>query len=400
MTSFKSCLLAVVGALPVVALAQTAPQAPTGIVLGGGLFLKPVLDLSYLHDSNLYRQETDETSASAYVIAPGVGLEYLSADDTYRIGYQGEFANYDTDGFDDYGESDLLFEASLNQTGRHRLAFNLARDEGHDPFGTERTETQPLSQRDVDEFVRTSGRAAYTFGAPSAMLNMTVFADGLSKDYQNNRDLTQYLDRSIFGGGVEGKWRISPRTGLLADVRVRKIEFDTVRPTFSARDGTEQRIRVGGQWFASSTVSGRVLVGAMRREFDANDREDFSSFDWEAVISWHPMTYTEIVLDGGHSTQESYFEESDFIDVNRIGLRWVQSWNERFKTGLSGDLMSFEFEGFDRSDDIVSGQVYGELELTRNLKAHLSFQINNRDTNVPSLDFDRSLTQLRLQFAL
>ena len=400
MMPFKSCLLVCLGALPVTGLAQTAPQPPMGIVLGGGLFLKPVLDLSYLHDSNLYRQETSETSASAYVISPGVGLEYLSSDDIYRIGYQGEFATYDTDGFDDYGESDLLFEANVNQSGRHRLAVNLARDEGHDPFGTERTESQPSSQRDVDEFVRTSGRLAYTFGAPSAMLNMTVFVDGMSKEYQNNRDLTRDLDRDIFGGGIAGKWRISPRTGLLADARVRNIQFKDVNPAFSARDGSEQRIRVGGQWFASSTVSGRVLVGTMRREFDASDREDFSSLDWELAVTWHPATYTEIVLDGGHSTQESYFGQADFIDVNRIGLSWVQNWNQRFKTGLSGDLRRYDFEGFDRSDDFVNGLLFGELELTRNLTVHLSFQIDNRDTNIQSLDYDRSLTQLRLQFAL
>lgn len=382
------------------ASAHAQADAPLGIPLGGGLLFKPAVGLSYLYDSNLYRQKTNETDATAWVVSPALGLEYLASDNIIRLDYQGQYAGYDTVSSDDFRDSDIFFEARMNQTGRHRVQVNLGRDEGHDPFGTERTENLPITQRDLDKWVITSGRLAYTFGAPSAFLNLTVSGDAQKKDYRNNRAVTQFLERSLFGVGGELKFRFSPRTSLLFDVGHREIEYDAVAIGATTRDGSEQRARVGIQWLASSKMVGRVLAGAFKRDFDAANRKDFTSFDWEASISWRPLSYTEFTLDGSHSTQESYFDQSDFIDVQRIGLNWIHQWGSRFESGLGAAFTRYNFEGFNRSDDIISGLAYGQFEFTRRITARLSLEANDRSSNQSVFDFDRYVTQLRLNVAL
>ena len=65
-------------------------------------------------------------------------------------------------------------------------------------------------------------------------------------------------------------------------------------------------------------------MGVLRREMDADDREDFSGADWEVAISWAPTSYSEVVLESGRGFQESYFEQANFISIEHLGLRWRQ----------------------------------------------------------------------------
>ncbi len=399
---------ALISAVSATSFAQsgTPPGEPSGINFGGGLFLKPVLDATYLYDSNLYRQDANETDAQASVIAPGVALEYLTADNVLRAGYRGEYAFYDTSSSDDYSDSDLFLEARLNEGGRHRIAVNVLRDEGHDPFGTERTELTPSQQnRDVDEWTATSARLAYTFGAPSATFNLTLWGDGLMREYDTNRADTQFLDRDIFGGGAEAKVRISPRTGLLFDIQHHSIEYDFVRVGQTARDGTELLVRGGFQWFASAKTLGRVRIGLVQRDFDATNRDDFSGVNWEAAISYRPVTYSEFVIDTSRTAQESYFDGADFIDVSRIGAKWTHGWSPRFETGLSLAFAQYSFEGANRDDDLLIGGFYGQYELLRSVKMRAGVDGSSRDSNAVDaqlrpLNFDRFVPYLRLQFAL
>lgn len=400
---------AIISALSATSYAQTGtpPGEPAGISFGGGMFLKPVLDATYLYDSNLYRQSDDETSAQASVISPGVALEYLSSNNVVRLGYRGDYAFYDTSSADDYADSDFFFESRINEGGRHRLAISLMRDEGHDPFGTERTEGSVLQGRDVDEWTATSGKLAYTIGAPSATFNLTLWGDGMAREYDNNREDnggllgTKYLDRKIMGGGAEAKVRISPRTGLLIDVQHHDIEYDLKSPTAtSKRDGSEFLARAGFQWFASAKTLGRVRVGLVKRDFDAKDREDFSGLNWELAVSYRPVTYSEIVIDTSRSALESYFDQADFIDVTRFGLKWTHGWTPRFETGVSLTLAQYSFEGVNRDDDLVLYGLYGQYDLLRSVKMRVGVDGNSRDSSQTNLDFDRFMPYVRLQFAL
>lgn len=383
-----SALLAVTPALA---------QDGKGISLGSGWTVAPGVSVDMLHDSNFYRQQQNEQSASGAIVRPELGLEYLTRGNQFRLTQSGEFGAYNTESYDDYQHYDIGFDARLNQTGRHRFRLSALRDEGHDPFGTERTEVSPITQRDVDEFVNTSGEAAYTFGSPSATVNATLFAGGAKREYQNNRDVTAFLDRDRVGGGGELRVRVGPRTGLLLDVSHYDIKFDTVRPTFSSRDGTEQRARLGMQWQASSKTTGRFLVGALRREMDADDRADFDAFDWEVALSWQPTSYSEVIFESGRSTQESYFEQSNFINVEQIGVRWRQGWTPRLYSNTALFATRYKFEGFVREDELLLAQVRLGYEVTRQFTTEIGVDAQDRNSNQDQFDFDRFVSHLRLQ---
>ncbi len=387
------------GALALLAALPAAAQEADGIALGSGWSLQPSVTAELQHDSNFYRQDDNEESATGTLITPQLGLEYLTRKNQFRLTQRGEFASYSTGSFDDYARYDIGFDASINEGGQHRFKLSALRDEGSDPFGTERTELVPATQRDVDEFVLTSGEASYTFGAPKALLNVTVFAGGSSKEYQNNRDVTAILDRDRAGGGGELRVRISPRTGLLLDASHYDVKFDTATNE-SLRDGSEQRARVGLQWQATATTTGRVRVGVLRRNMDADDREDFSAADWEVAISWQPTSYSEVVFESGRGTQEAYFEQSDFIDVEHIGLRWHQEWSSRLYSwvGLLGTR--YAFEGFDREDDVIQANALLGYAFTRQFSLEAGVLMQDRDSNEDQFDFDRLVSHLRLQLQL
>ncbi|MES0873928.1 outer membrane beta-barrel protein [Sinimarinibacterium thermocellulolyticum] len=374
-------------------------QQPTGIALGSGWSIEPSLATALEYDDNFYRQADAERTATGTLITPQLDLVYLTRKNQLRLSQRGEFATYNTGNFDDYAHYDIGLDARINEGGQHRFKLSALRDEGSDPFGTERSELTPATQRDVDEFVLTAADIAYTYGAPSARLNLTLFAGGTSKEYQNNRDLTRILDRDRVGGGSELRVRISPRTGLLFDVSHYEVQFDTV-VAGSTRDGSEQRARVGLQWQATATTTGRVRVGALRREMDAADRDDFSGADWEAAISWQPTSYAEVVFESGRGIQEAYFEESDFIDVEHIGLRWYQQWSAQWYSQLGVRGTRYTFEGFDREDDVIQTDALLGLQLTRQFGIEAGLLMQDRDSNQDQFDFDRLISHLRLRLRL
>jgi hypothetical protein len=391
--------------LAVCAVALSGPAlaaTEAGVPLGSGWTLTPSVGVTALYDSNLYRQDIDETTATGSLITPGLGLNYLTSKNTFSLAYAGQFGAYNTSSADDYGHNDVSLTAKLNQGGRNRFDLGVSRDENHDPFGTERTETIPSTQRDVDEFALTSAYAAYTFGAPSATLNVTLRGDIDDKSYSNNRFATQYLDRSKAGGGLEVRVRLSPKTGLLLDTQYHEVSFDETDPasTKGTRDGTELRARVGIQWFATSTFVGRARIGWFQRDNDSSAREDLSTVDWELSMTYMPTTYSRFVVEGSHSTQESYFDQADFIDVMRFGGQWIHNWSTPFQTGVGAYYNQYSFEGYTRDDDVFNGSLYAKYAFTRWATLRLSINADNRQSNLDSLDFDRYVSALTLEFAL
>ncbi|HET8881889.1 MAG TPA: outer membrane beta-barrel protein [Solimonas sp.] len=384
-----------------------------GVDLGSGWRFLPELDASVLHDSNLYSQEHDKQATTAEIVAPKLGLEFLTPSDLFHLGYDGAFGFYDTTNADNYSDNDVTFEAKINQTGHNRLNAKLAHDEGHDPFGTERTETTippAVRDRDVDEYSVESARLEYILGAPSSAMNLSLSGDYADKHYDNNRSIpfgsvnigTRYLDRSTAGGTVGVRYAVSARTSLLLDLRYHAIDFDNVAPASieGSRDGKEYRARAGVQWIATEKVVGRILLGGFWRDNDEQVRKDFNSFDWDAQIIYRPVTYSRITLQTSHSTLESYFDQANFIDVKAAGAKWTHDWSDRFQTGLSGYYYHYEFKGAGRKDGVFAGSVYGRYELTRWLAARASFDANNRDSDVSGLDFDRYIAQFRLELAI
>lgn len=403
--------LGLLSSLP--AFADNTKQ-PAGIPLGSGWTVLPEFDAAYLRDSNLYRQEDKETSASATVLYPQLGAQYLSADDRYSLKYDGEFGFYDTTDRDNYANNSFAFKAEVNQTGRNRLDFSAGRKESRDPFGTQRTEVDPVSQRDVDQWALSSVDAAYTYGAPTATLNLTLGGDYSSKRYSNNRSLTDYLDYDRAGLQGELRYRVSPVTAALFNLQYHVIRFPNdpessstiINPAVLAtRDGDEINARVGAQWQPAATLTMRGTVGYFQRNSKSSERTDRKSLDWEAVLNYQPTSYSLFVVEGSHSTEETYLLASSFLDRQRAGGRWQQGWTDRLTTSFGGYYNFYKFVGFDRSDTLLTGSFYldydlsGYIGIPRMITARLSYDISNRNSTADGFDFNRNVLGLRLNMA-
>lgn len=385
-----------------------AAKPEAGIPFEGGWTLIPELDLGYLYDSNLYRQEDDETDAQVGVVKPGLGLRYLRPGDSYLLAYAGSYGFHSTTSRDNYSDNDVVFSAEMNQTGRNRLSLHASYDEGHDPRGTARTENlaEQFPFDDVDEWATGAAQATYVFGAPTAALNLTASADYKKKSYTNNKYRNAVFDFETVGGLVGFRYRLTPATAALFDLQYHEITFDELVPGFTSLNGDEIRARLGAQWQPSSTLQLRALAGAFKRDNDTPDRKDLSTLDWETVLNYQPQPQTLLILEGGHNTQETYLGGVDFIDVKRFGGRWVQTWTDRFNTGLNGFYNRYQFRGEDRNDKVWAGGVYLEYDISgslgwpRIITTRLSFDLEDRNSDAPLLDFKRHVGALNVIIAL
>ncbi|MGH7461694.1 MAG: outer membrane beta-barrel protein, partial [Longimicrobiales bacterium] len=265
----------------------------SGMRLAPGVRLEPAIGTRLSFTDNAYRTDAEKTDAAGLVVDPSLVLAYSPSHGKYRLGYEGQVGAFDTSDQDNYTDSQFYLTGMLTPLLRHRVDFDLRYKDGHDPFGTNRTQGQPaIRDRELDRWNETGVAGKYTFGHGEATLNLYGRAGLLDKEYKTNREDsfgagsgTRYLDygSTLIGGGVI--YRLTAKTRLVLDLEQQDIDYDLEFPTGSF-DGDSQRALLGARWIATAKTSGEFLLGYYARNFDDNGRTDVSGVDWQVRVDW------------------------------------------------------------------------------------------------------------------
>ncbi|MGH8530094.1 MAG: outer membrane beta-barrel protein [Nevskiales bacterium] len=328
-------LLAGVTAVSLAAIAQEDAGAPVGIKLAPGVRAVALLDADLAYTSNFFYQPDNEKSSVGVILKPGLKIEGDKGAFVYNLGLIGDIGKYDVRGdLDDY--EDTRFDAGFtwDAATRHRFGARFIRLDDHDPFGTVRTESSAVGQRDLDEWHENQFDLTYRFGANDAKINVELGTGTRDREYDTNRGFTQFLDFSIDEVRAAVLYNLSSKTALLADIIDSDISYDENLVGFP-RDGEEQRIRAGVRWKATGKTIGDVRVGKVKREFDDPAARDFDETDYDASLTWSPRVQTQLSARIGRASLESYLVETRFIDNEFYILDWTQDWSSLFRTSLS-----------------------------------------------------------------
>lgn len=400
----------------VAGLACSAHALDQGVKVGDGntrVFTSVEGGLRY--DDNFFRTANNEEGALTTTVAPEFRLQLLPGKTTtVNLGLEAEAGFIDTRSEDDYLDHRVYANIRTNPLTRHLLEGELSRNDGHDQFGLRRTEGTAAQNADLDQWHEDVASVLYRFGAPSARINVQVEAEIFQRQYETNRDQTQFLDfdRDTYTGTVF--YNHSPKTTALLQYRHREIEYDDVRANVFARDGDEERLLVGLRWAATAKTVGDIRIGRVERDFDNNrtgggaatPREDFEGTQWEVGISWSPKSYDTIRLSSRSDILESFIDQADFIESESTRLDWTHEWNSRLSTTAFGFLGTDTFEnsaasfgGSDREDDVDGLGAEVSYEIGKSWLATGTVQFEDRDSNVDARDFDNTSYFIGLKFA-
>mgnify|MGYP002777175767 CR=1 FL=1 len=368
----------------------------------GALRVMPVLGLTLGHDSNITRVSDGEISSFVTVVSPGVRVESGEGASRFFLAYEADLARYADSSIDNYNDHLLSAGFNVEADSRNRFGATASLERGHDARGTGAREGDffDFEGRDPDEWRQNSLNGTYDFGAEGARGSLGLMAGTRNIEYRNNREYTQFRDRSEnYLGGYFG-WRIQPKTRALLQVRQTNIEYDVAPPRGRPKlDSTERELFAGLEFDATGKTTGRVLAGRIEKDFDAGVYEDFSGFGWEVGVQFRPRSYSVIDVATRRSTDETNTflrdvvsgDGSSFILRRDLTAAWTHGWNDRFNTTLDLGTSTDEYEeGTVREDDYTFFGVSAKYAFRPWLAMGAGFKSYSRDSDVPQFEYDRN----------
>jgi polysaccharide biosynthesis protein VpsM len=367
---------------------RAAESDTYGMKIGAGSRLILSLDTSTRYWSNYYFQEDDETSAFGLVVSPSALLTTDRGALRYQVGASAEAGAVDLEGdADDYVDGQVGGSFEWSPLTRHRLSGGASWRFDHDPFGTRRTEASGLMDRKLDRWEQQGANVVYHFGAPNATLNLETELSAFDREYQTNRDSTQFLDHDITALRGTVFYKISSKTSLLAEVIRAEIDYDNVQSGFPSRAGDLTRYRIGARWLATGKTTGTVKIGRLERNFDSSVQESLDEVDWEVAVLWEPRVRDRISFSTGRETEESYINAARIIDNQFYQLSWTHDWTGLLRSRVTYGFDDLDFRGINRQDDIQKLVLGLEYKPTRHWSLFGDISRRERDSSFVGRDY-------------
>lgn len=366
-----------------------------------GTALRTALEVGVDYTDNFfYARKSTEESGSGLLVRPELTFTAAIPRFTFTAGAQGSAGWYDFSGdADDYTDYSVQLGGDWQSAPRHGFKFNTRMQNGHDPFGTARTEGTALEDREIDTWRETRTEIRYRSGLSSDRLNFEFAVSGMNKDYTNNDEITQYLSHEALTGSFTTFLNLTTKTSAFALVSGQRTYFEEIAPGAFDRGATTLRYLVGARWAATTKTSGDFRVGYVDRDPRDPTRDNFQRFDWLAEFAWVPRAVSKLLLQTGRSAEESYLNTVDFIDNRYATVTWVEQWTPRLQTQAALRYLESNFVGTERQDQASGYSLSTEYYLTRYLSLLGQASSGQRDSDVTFANYERFYAYLGARYA-
>jgi hypothetical protein len=366
------------------ASAAAAQDGPAGLSVEPFL-IYPGIDLGVGYDDNLYSSEINKRSSSFLLVSPYVRLEAKPEPHRFDLSVSYNAARYSRTSADDYDDYRIAANGLAVFNARTDLRAHAEYFYGHDARGS----TDRPSGDSPDEFVNSGAEATFGYGAPGARGRLEVNGGFYTREYQTNREFTQASDHDTSIAGGTFFWRVAPKSQLLFQAERRYFEYPLQSSTL---DSHETRVYVGARWDATALTSGSAKLGWLKKDFDHDPRQDFSTGSWEVAVRWSPLTYSFFDLSTSRQTNEST-GVGDTIVTSRVAVVWTHSWSSRVRSQVLGSWTSDDFrgEGVTREDGTGSLGLRLNYQFRRWLRFAAEYTYTDRDSNDPVVVYQRNL---------
>jgi hypothetical protein len=369
--------------------AYTYPSAPpisgpASVQLGTTpFFFTPYLGIAAGHDSNLYFSDINRKGSNLFVGSAGFGIDARSANSVFQVNAQLQDGRYTSSTQDSYIDSnvDTRLDYAIDRRNFVRAGIQYIR--GHDPRGST---DRPFGES-PDKYRQGDPYFNYAFGAPGARGRVEVYYNDVFRRYINNRESTFASDRDQqeYGGAFYA--RAMPRTYALIEAREDNIRYKVPGPSTSA---DETRLYLGVSWEATAATTGMIKFGRLKRDFIADNLQDFSGNSWEGLVSWAPRTYSRFDFYTARQTNEST-GLGDFILTSVGGMTWSHDWTSYVRTAVDLRYQRDAYQGFDRTDKTWLAGVKAGYKFRRWLTLGAEYDYWKRDSTLDVYDYTRNL---------
>jgi hypothetical protein len=370
---------------PAYSFPSTPPASgPASVQVGDTpFFFTPYLGLALGHDSNLFFSDINKKGSNLFIGSAGFGVDARSHNAVFQVNAQIQDGRYTSSKEDSYIDSnvDARIDYAIDRRNFVRAGMQYLR--GHDPRGST---DRPFGET-PDKYRQGDPYFNYAFGAPGARGRIEAYYSDMFKRYINNREFTAGSDRDQQEYGAAFYWRVMPRTYVMVEGREDNIRYKVAGPAFSA---DEQRLYLGVSWEATAATTGTIKFGRLKRDFVADNLQDFSGDSWEGIVTWAPRTYSRFDFYTARTTNEST-GLGNFILTSVGGVEWTHNWTSYVKSSIDLRYQRDAYQGFDRTDKTWLAGFKAGYKFRRWLTLGAEYDYWKRDSNLDVFDYTRNL---------
>lgn len=421
----RHVLVATAGAVVLALVSAPSARALEGIQGRHAIFY-PSLELVYQHDDNFFLLRDNEVSADTFIIHPHFVVEVPGSRHFLKIDYSPQYRSIDVDGPGTFREPEddvqHFFELSADLKGSSlfsveiKEAFTMANLEVHEIDGGQELVKSPGEQFWSNKF-------DIYFNWEGNRQGATLHLGHHDSEFEDDDTAPRWFEIDEARAGMEYFYKFTPLTSFLVGIEFRDSAQDytdafITRTGVPTLDSNRADVYFGFEGELGRTTTGRARLGYANLDYDGSvgANSDYDGLTLEADVTKAFSRWSKLIFGAKRTPYFSAFavnpaELNTYYVANEAALTFSQQpQGGRVGWSLKG---SFQRNNYDTATTDPNGLVAGLKEREDDiihLRAevgfhpleHLSFRLNyrheERDSNLPSFDYEDNLVIFQVQF--
>lgn len=375
------------------------PAVAAPIQLPGGIDFIPAVILEYQYDDNVTRAAVDQTASRVIASRSEFVFEAHHNADSYRLNYAVDHGEYLDSEADSYTDQELSFDSKWEFNSYQRAELHASVGDAHEGRGSGFSLGIGDQLDEPDQYVARDVNALLGYGPESSRLRFELLVGADSRDYEGRE--TRARDRGSYYGRLSAFFALGGKSELVTEAVHKEINYVSPEAGAAPLDSRETDYLLGINWESAKT-SCRLRGGSREKEFDDPARHRFSGPRWLVALQWMPLSYSQLDLATERKTDEMQ-GSGDFIDVTTHSFNWQHNWSERVSSSLSYAVDQRQVEGrgdVQRNEDRERGNVALSYQMRRWLSLSAGVQVQQQDSIIKELNYDRNISYLGFTVSL
>ncbi|WP_323846383.1 outer membrane beta-barrel protein [Microbulbifer magnicolonia] len=386
--------------LPISAMSAEETEQGAAIHLPAGIDFSPSALVEFRHDDNITNASIERVQSWVVTSRANMLFEAKHDADSYRLEYAVEKGAYLDSKIDNYLDHDLLGGAKWELSDTVRLAVDGRHQSAHEGRGSNFSQGIGAELEEPDTFLLSDVSVSLSYGPDTSPVRLDTSLGADRLDYYGGIR-TQDRDRRSAFGALTLRFKTGAKTELVGEVSHRSFKYEFLAPGQQTLDSTESDYLVGLNWEGAKTVV-RIRGGVRSKQFDSDQRADFSGARWDGSIAWKPRTYSTIEVASDRRTEEVQ-GEGDYIDIVSHSLSWNHEWSDLISSEILHSLDQAEYSGelgIPRDEDYQRSTVSLSYRMRYWLALSIGYERQQQDAVDARLNYDRNISYIGFKLSI
>jgi len=370
------------------------PDLETRSVSGNRLNLS--VDAGVEYNDNIFATRNDEVDDFLVSVRPSASYTLGDQKSRLSLSASGELGRYFDNESEDYDD----WQIGIN--GRSQLASNITLVAGGDYRWDHESRASPEAVNGIEptQYERAYGFAGLLVGSNPitarfvGTVNQFDFDDvNTLAGVINNDD----RDRTQYEFGVRAGYALGSGSEVFVQGAYDKRDYDQAIDDFGyVRYSDGFTVAVGAKHRLTNRLSGELFIGYLQQDYRDARFTDISTIDFGAIVDWRGPAGLSASFRVDRSVEETTLPGASSYLLTAGSFSITANPHPRISAGLGLRGSHYDYRGVDRSESVLSANLWARYFLTQHLFVGTDYTLAQRSSNAAGFDYDQNRFMFRI----